>query len=406
MEKVAYLLDGQFIYWRSIILACAICCALLAAIGARLLQGQRLAPLLITMPLAIIAGLYASRAIHWYCRFESYAGFLAAVTDFTGGGYSLMGVFAGVILACLLMRALCLTRDLPGLLDAIAPAGALGIAVGRLSDYFSSSDRAKFFLPEAWQHLPWSAPTVNATSGAVEWRAATFCFQSAWCALLFLFLTLRLVLRFRRVPAREGWRSGRVFALFMLAYCLAQIVFDSTRYDALFLRSNGFVSLEQIVCAVVAAAFLALYSVRSIQKNGFRFWHPLLWLGALAGLGLAGFMEYYVQRHGNLYLFCYGMMSVGLAVLFCMIQLMYRSTTVPASEAGAEAVPEPVPRPEPLPVAAVAGEPEPRAFAPRQPAAPAAEKPLAEEEYDFSSMSLDDIIREVRADTRDDAAVH
>ena len=327
MEKVAFLLDGQFIYWRSIILACAVVCALLMAIAARLLQGQKLAPMLIVMPVAIIFSVCASRVIHWYCRFESYESLRAALTDFTGGGYSLIGVFAGTLAACLLVRLLFLTRDLPGLLDAAAPAAALGIAMGRLSDYFSSSDRAKFFLEESLQRIPFSAPTVNATSGATEWRLATFFAQSAWCTLLFVFLTIRLLLRFRRKPVREKWRTGRVFELFMLLYCLGQIVFDSTRYDALFLRSNGFVSLEQIVCGVVVVAILALYSVRSILVNRFRFWHPLLWAGALAGLGLAGFMEYYVQRHGDLFLFCYSIMSVGLFIFFCMTLILYWTTT-------------------------------------------------------------------------------
>ena len=329
MEKVAFLLNGQFVYWRSILLACAVVCALIMAIAARLLQGngQKLAPMLIAMPIAIVFSVYASRAIHWYCRFESYESLKAALTDFTGGGYSLIGVFVGTLAAFLLVRLLFVTRDLPGLLDAAAPAAALGIAVGRLSDYFSSSDRAKFFLEESLQRIPFSAPAVNATSGVTEWRLATFFAQSAWCTLLFVFLTVRLLLRFRRQPAREAWRTGRVFALFMLLYCLGQIVFDSTRYDALFLRSNGFVSLEQIVCAVVVVALLVLYSVRSILINRFRFWHPLLWVGALAGLGLAGYMEYYVQRHGDLFLFCYGVMSIGLFLFFCMTLIMYRTTT-------------------------------------------------------------------------------
>ena len=399
MEKVAYLLDGQFIYWRSIILACAVGCAILAAIGLRLLQGQRLAPLLITMPLAIIASLYTSRLIHWYCRFESYESLLAALTDFTGGGYSLIGVFVGTIAACLLMRGLFLTKDLPGLLDAIAPAGALGIAVGRLSEYFSSSDRAKFFLPEAWQHIPWSAPAVNITSGAVEWRLATFFAQSTWALLLFVFLSFRLLLPFRRQPVRKEWRGGRVFELFMLLYCLSQIVFDSTRYDALFLRSNGFVSLEQILCGVVVVAILVLYSVRSIKINRFRLWHPLLWLGSLAGLGLAGFMEYYVQRHGDKFLFCYAFMSIGLLVFFVMTWIMYRSYTRrrgnhPAKEATFSPSHEAVTAPERKTV------PSPAPVSTDTPVQMKETETAPETEPAFS-MSLEDILREAREEDRD-----
>ena len=105
---------------------------------------------------------------------------------------------------------------------------------------------------------------------------------------------------------------------------------DSTRYDALFLRSNGFVSLEQIVCAVVIFAVLVLYSVRSLLVRRFRFWHPILWVLALAGLGTAGYMEYYVQRHGNEYIFAYSLMCAGLFVFFCTVFALFRTSMLRA----------------------------------------------------------------------------
>lgn len=339
MNKAALLLDGRFIYWRSIILALAILTAMLMATALRLGQKkQRLGPLLIAFPIAMAFSLCASRAIHWYCRFETYESFRAAMTDFTGGGWSLMGVFAGTIAALCLVRALFLTRDLPALLDAVSPAAALGIAVGRLGEYFSNANRSKFiFRDPRLLRVPFSAPAVNVTSGVTEWRAATFFGQSGWALLLFVTLFLHLVIPRRRRPYRESWRSGRVFELFMILYCLGQILFDSTRYDALFLRSNGFVSLEQIVCGVVLVAVLILYTVRSVIANRFHVWQILLWLAALAGLGLAGYMEYYVQRHADQFLFAYGMMADGLLIFFCAALAMYRSTTLPPEKRGAGA---------------------------------------------------------------------
>ena len=64
-------------------------------------------------------------------------------------------------------------------------------------------------------------------------------------------------------------------------------------------------------------AVFVLYSVRSVLACRFRFWHPIVWLAALAALGAAGYMEYYVQRHGNEYLFAYAVMCAGLGV-FCI----------------------------------------------------------------------------------------
>ena len=327
MEPISVIAGTTEIPWKCIVLVLSVLAAFFLSYSLYATQKGGRIGMWIFAPFATMFSLFFCRMLYWYCNREQYNDFTAAMRDVSPDGFAMLGILPGVLLAAALVRLVRLNKSLPAMLDALAPAAALGIAVGRLSDYFSSSDRAKFFLEESLQRIPFSAPTVNATSGATEWRLATFFAQSAWCTLLFVFLTIRLLLRFRRKPVREKWRTGRVFELFMLLYCLGQIVFDSTRYDALFLRSNGFVSLEQIVCGVVVVAILALYSVRSILVNRFRFWHPLLWAGALAGLGLAGFMEYYVQRHGDLFLFCYSIMSVGLFIFFCMTLILYWTTT-------------------------------------------------------------------------------
>jgi len=49
---------------------------------------------------------------------------------------------------------------------------------------------------------------------------------------------------------KAGLRHGHVAMLFMVFYSSMEFVLDSTRYDSSFLRSNGFVSLVQILCAV------------------------------------------------------------------------------------------------------------------------------------------------------------
>lgn len=328
MDKVMMISGGEYFYWKPIILAIAAMAAALLAVGVRVWRGERLLPLAFALPVGTVFSVYIARAIHWYCRFESYPGFAAAMSDLRGGGYSLIGVFAGMLLAFLLARLLRLTRDLPSLLDCAAPAAGLGVALGRLGDLFTAADRGKMLVADASLHrLPFGAAVVNSTSGTVEWRFATFAVQSVWCALLALIFLVAALLTHRRRPLlQERWGRGNVFAFFMLLYCCGQIVTDSTRYDALFLRSNGFVSLEQIVCAVVIFAVLLLYSVRSVQLRRFRFWHGIAWLLALAGLGVAGYMEYYVQRHGNEFVFAYSLMCAGLGVFCCVVFVLFRTS--------------------------------------------------------------------------------
>ena len=328
MDKVMMIYGGEYYFWKPIILVAGAIAAAILAVGVRIWRGEKMLPLLAALPIGAFLSVYIARLIHWYCRFESYESLSAALRQLRGGGYSLIGVFAGMLIAFLLIRAFCLTRDLPSLLDCAAPAAALGIAVGRLGDFFTSADRAKMMVEDAaMQRLPFASAVVNSTSGATEWRYATFAIQSAWCALLcVIFLVAALAGKRKKPLFRESWGHGNVFFLFMVLYCCGQIVTDSTRYDALFLRSNGFVSLEQIVCGVAVFAVLVLYSVRSIQVNRFRFWHPILWVLSLCGLGLAGYMEYYVQRHGNEYIKAYGLMCLGLLVFFAVVFAMFRTT--------------------------------------------------------------------------------
>ena len=326
MAEVASFWQGQFVYWRSILWALAALAAIFMAVAFRLWQRKPLAPLLIALPFALVLSVCFARLIHWYCCYERYASLGAALGDLSGGGYALLGVFLGTLLSLVLLRLLRLTDELPALLDALSPAAAFGIALGRWAELFTSADRGKMlFEAEALQRLPFSVPVTNA-GGVTEWRFATFAAQSVWAAAVFLILLLRVLIPRQMQEQRRSWRSGNLFCLFLLLYGCGQILLDSTRYDALFLRSNGFVSLVQIACGTALLGVTALYSLRSIRVHGFHWYHPALWLLALLGLGLAGLMEWFVQRHGDEYVLAYGLMLVGLLLFLCAPLYLARST--------------------------------------------------------------------------------
>ena len=322
MERIAFFWGGMPIYWRTVLLALGALSFALMLIALRLLQGRRLLPVLIALPPAAAASLYLGRIIQWYCLSENYTSFGAALSDLSGGGISLIGAFAGALLFVLLLRLVGAEKDTPGLLDDVAAAGALGIAAGRLCELFGSSDRGKFLIEnESLRRLPFSAAVIHPVSGAEEWRFATFCAQSLWAFLLFLLLAVRMIALSRKTPERREAAKGDGFVLFLSLYCEGQILLDSTRYDALFLRSNGFVSLEQILCCTVLTVILAVLCVRGVRSGGRRWKYPLCWIVYLGGFGLVGYMEYYVQRHGGAYAFSYSLMALGLALVFSALRI-------------------------------------------------------------------------------------
>ena len=307
MEKIAFIIGETFIYWSSIILTMAVISAVLLFWSLYLNKsGNAVAAALFT-PLAIVASMYASRFIHWYCFADSYNSMEAAMSDMSRGGFALMGaVLASLAVACLL-RLVRIVKDLPQMLDCLALAGGAGIAVGRLACLFNTADRGMNI--ENLRGLPLVSEVTNAVSGVTEYRLATFMLQAIITGIIVLVLW-----RFYTDANRKTLRSGDVALLFSSAYGAAQIVLDSTRYDSMFMRSNGFISIVQILGLFAMLTPIILFSIRMVKAGGFLKRFLLLWVPIVACMGLAAFMEYWVQRHGDQALFSYSVMSACLVV--------------------------------------------------------------------------------------------
>ena len=207
------------------------------------------------------------------------------------------------------------------MLDAMSVSGCAGIAVGRLASLFNSSDRGQVLAN--FKSLPIAYSVTNAVSGAVEYRLATFMLQSLVALLLFAGLSLFYI----RGNRRGRLKDGDTCLIFLMIYGASQVVLDSTRYDSLFFRSNGFVSVVQVLGALGLALAIILFSRRMVKAWGLRFWQFLLWIPIAAGIGCGGFMEYYVQRRGNEAVFAYSVMSGCLAGVI-LLTLLIRALAV------------------------------------------------------------------------------
>lgn len=317
MERIAFIIGETFVYWSAIILTLAAAAAACTFVALYLGRTGKAISAALVVPMALVFSLVLARFMHWYCRADSYDSFFTAMTDHSSGGYALMGVFGGCLLAAVILRALFIVRDLPEMLDCMCIAGSLGIAVGRLSSFFNSSDRGQII--EGMTDLPWVYPVTNAVSGAVEYRLATFVIQAMAAAGIFAVLLV-----FWLVGNRKRQKNGDTTLLFLLLYGVSQVVLDSTRYDSLFFRSNGFVSIVQVLGALGMALAIILFSVRLVKRRGFRGWYLVLWIPMAVLIGGAGYMEYHVQRHGDQAAFAYSVMS-GCLVLVVLLTLLVRA---------------------------------------------------------------------------------
>ena len=321
MDSIAYIIGETFLYWSSIILTLAVAAAVCVFLFLYLREKNNGIAAALLIPLCMVTSIFFSRAIHWYCMANAYDGLKGALTTFTGGGYALMGVFAGCALGAAVLRLLRIVKNLPFTFDCMALAGGVGIAVGRLACFFTASDRGP--VMESLRVFPLVYPVTNVVSGVQEWRFATFMIQAIVTALITLTLIVFHLVGQR--GKRRKLRDGDTACLWLCAYGASQVVLDSTRYDSLFMRSNGFISIVQILGAVALVGTLIYFSVRMVKARGFKWWYIPLWIVYAAMVGGAGFMEYWVQRHGDQALFSWGTMSaclIGLVILTCVIRML------------------------------------------------------------------------------------
>ncbi len=314
MNPIAAIIGGHVIYWNAVVIVLGAAACFFLTLSLFTAHGGRAAAVLLLLPLAILLSLPLARFINWYCHSEKYLSFWKAMTDYSRGDYCLAGVVLGTALAGLIVRALGFTQNLARLYDCLAPGAALGIAMIRLSELFTNADRAKAVVTDPrFRRLPFSTEIV----GSGEWRVATFFLQFLMMLVIFVLL-MRFFVKRRRWPMKgKQPRDGNVALMFLTLLCALDLVADSSRYDASFLRLNGFVSMVQIVSAVTLLLILVIYSRRSIRVNGLRPSLWVLWIVFFLAVGLTGFLEWLVQRHGNWHLSCYTLMSVcGLVLVF------------------------------------------------------------------------------------------
>ena len=321
LDKIAYIIGETFLYWNSIILIFAVASAICTFLFLYLREKYNGLSAAFLVPVAMVLSLFLSRAMHWYCMANAYDSLKGALTTFTGGGYALMGVFAGCLLAALVLRLLGIVKNLPFTFDCMALAGGVGIAVGRLACFFTAADRGPVI--ETIRSLPIVYPVTNSVTGMVEWRFATFLIQAILTGIITLVLLLFYLAG--QQGKRRKVRDGDTATLWLCAYGATQVVLDSTRYDSLFMRSNGFISIVQILSAGALLFAVICFSIRMVKARGFRWWYVPVWLVYAGCVGGAGYMEYWVQRHGDQALFSYSVMTaclVMLVVITCLIRLL------------------------------------------------------------------------------------
>ena len=251
--------------------------------------------------LSAVFAVYLGRFIHWYSHFESYESIYSAFSSIEGNFHE-AGIVIGAFIASYISACIAGRENKTKILSATSAGIMLFMTLISLTAMFNECDRGKAVIEEPfYQGLPFSYPTLT-SAGTSEYRTAVFFWK---------FMILALITVIAVIGCIKAVSALRTYVMYFCAMALL----DSARYDASFLRSNGFVSLMQIVAGVFLLITVLACTGKLISDRRFRAGHLLYILAFLLGLSLTGFMEYYVQRHGNLYIKCYAEMAVACIVM-------------------------------------------------------------------------------------------
>ena len=238
MNPTAFIIDSFKLSWAAILIVIAL--LVWFCFSAAFYNGKkrRIGTLILILPLAVLFSAFIGRSVYWYSHQSGFHGYLDALksTDLTA--FSLLGILPGIVLACGIVRLLRLDKNLPGLLDCLSPGTASAVAILYLTCLYQPICRGKSIVTApALLHLPVSFMNYN-TQGEPEYRFASF-FLGFLLMLVLSFVTASFYFRHRK-------EKGSTACFFLLFYSAAEFVIESTRYDAGYFPTNGFVSIIQI----------------------------------------------------------------------------------------------------------------------------------------------------------------
>lgn len=289
IDPLAYF-GGTDIYWHAIFFGVAILAAILISWGLRVCQScksrEQKYAMWLTTPMGMLLGVLVARGLYCYFMPEILENNAWAFFDFASGGFMLFGAIIGVVIAAVLTKVILKDVYVTELLDAMAPAAALAICIGRMGSYFSGEDQGVIIASEKWQFFPFAI--YNGAEG--YWHLAVFSFEVLAAAIAFVASVAMFIIVY--TGKKSYIARGSVLVTFLLVFSSSQALLESMRNDSVYLITLGFVRFNQIASAIILLGCFIFANVKTIKKFGFKFWLPILWVLVGAGFGIAFYKEF------------------------------------------------------------------------------------------------------------------
>lgn len=320
MNRPALLFNGIYLYWHGLFMTAAIVLAVIAALTvSKAFQKKTALAVFDTSLLSVPVGILLARMLYCISNFEEYPD-LREILRLTDGGYGLYGAILGVFVSASMLYAMRRNFRLGAVCDALAVGGALGIAAGRLTGFFSYDNLGIIITDPKLQFYPFALYEENAGL----WKLATFNMEAV-VELLIFFLLLTVLAKNRRQSAPMRGSDGDVALLFVMLHGAATVVFDSMHMDALRWPGNSFVMLQQIIAAVSLLGAMMVFMGRSVKRDRLKPYHVLSLLVFLSVIGICVYMELDRISDTN-YFRNHGVMAVAMICASAIGLTLYRTS--------------------------------------------------------------------------------
>ena len=319
MESTAFIMGTIEISWNAILIALAVLTWFFASAALYTGKKNKVIAIWLMLPFAFFLSAFLSRSVYWYSHQSQFHGYFDALKSTDLGAFSLLGILPGIFISAALMRLFRINTNLPQLLDDISAPTSFMVALLYLTCLFNDSCRGKVLITNpAFHKLPFAYININ-PQGEAEYRLATF-----FIGFIIMLIIGIATLFFHFYHKKE---KGLTAFFFLVYYSAAEFVIESTRYDAGYFPTNGFVSIIQIFSAVCVVATMVYFTVERVRKNGFGAVIIILWIAQLLILTATGILEYLVQRHGDWAYFLHPSMCVSCFFMAFVPMLMHPKKT-------------------------------------------------------------------------------
>ncbi len=268
----------------------------------------------LAVPLAVIGArlLYVLVRIEWFQEIGLENIFWPIGGDYnywgSAQGFGLWGAVGGAALAAVI-AAKKTRRSTGDIMDALAPAAALIIALCRFGEFLNGEGLGPEVENDSLMFFPFAVTD--------EWGGQYAVFMLEGLAGLII---LAVVLTVGR-----KYSGGNRARLFLLLYSSSQIVLESLRHD--YCLTWQFLKISQLICALVLAGMMLAATLRHNRSKGV-LW--VCWIVFLAVIGLLIWTEFAIDKSADLSL----EMAAVLELLSCTVLGISAGTVVLPGKTG------------------------------------------------------------------------